>query len=125
MHNLFKLFFFFTKLAAVSSGANLPYHPSRPAHYSPPMAAELLPEIPTRTVFIAGQSPLRSHSQLEITVNSFLSHTGCFTLLIQSEMRWLQRSHCFLYERSACFAQECVYAGLRVCVSSTHVVPDV
>lgn len=52
-------------------------------------------------LFIAGQCLQGSHSQLSITVNSFLSHTGCFALLIRSEMTWFQRSHCFLYERSA------------------------
>lgn len=104
-----------------SNHAYLPNHPSVTAYYSLSMAIELWPEISTRTLFIAGQSLQGSHSQLGITVNSFRSHTGCFTLLIQSEIRWLQRSHGFLYEGSAVLRNgdcACVrlYTTLYLCV---------
>lgn len=91
------------------------------------------PKTSTRMLFIAGQCLQGSHSQLSITVNSFLSHTGCFALLIRSEMRWFQRSHCFLYEGSAgltnrnckCASLQCFVlkriqvSGCTKCVSHT------
>ncbi len=103
--------FRYSKIRSVAS--NHAYLPTTIQYYSLSMTTELWPEISTRTLFIAGQSLQGSHSQLGITVNSFRSHTGCFTLLVQSEMGWLQRSHCFLYEGSAVLRNgDCVFVPL-------------